>query len=87
MGVRSNRKSPRRSLLFTPGDNIRKMRKVAEVGADSVILDLEDAVAPSQKEEARQNVVTALSNMKFGRTERLVSYRVFHHARYYRKSE
>lgn len=42
------------------------------VGADSVILDLEDAVALNQKEEARQNVLTALANMDFGRTERLV---------------
>jgi citrate lyase beta subunit len=48
------------------------MRKVVEVGADSVILDLEDAVALSQKEEARQNVVTALAKMDFGQTERLV---------------
>ena len=72
MGASSKRKSPRRSLLFTPGDSIRKMRKVAEVGADSVILDLEDAVAVGQKEEARLNVLAALSNMDFGRTERLV---------------
>ena len=50
----------------------RKIDKVAQVGADMVILDLEDAVAVSQKEAARQNVVAALANIDFGQTERLV---------------
>ncbi|GMQ79575.1 MAG: citrate (pro-3S)-lyase subunit beta [Anaerolineae bacterium] len=72
MDARSMPKSPRRSLLFTPGDSIRKMRKAAQVGTDMVILDLEDAVAPGQKEEARLNVVDALDEIAFGRTELLV---------------
>lgn len=65
-------RSPRRSLLFTPGDSIRKMRKVAQLNADTVILDLEDAVAVDQKEEAREKVATALSKIGFGRSECLV---------------
>jgi len=72
MDARSIPKSPRRSLLFTPGDSIRKIKKAAQVGADIVILDLEDAVAINQKEEARGNVVSALSDITFEGMERLV---------------
>lgn len=58
--------------MFTPGDSIRKMKKVAQIGADAVILDLEDAVAIGQKEVARKSVESALANIDFGRAERLV---------------
>lgn len=44
---------PIRSWLFVPGDSERKLAKAAEIGADVVILDLEDAVAPEAKERAR----------------------------------
>jgi citrate lyase beta subunit len=72
MDARTNPKSPRRSLLFSPGDSVHKMTKASQLGADSVILDLEDAVAFDQKAEARENVVAALADIDFGRTERLV---------------
>ncbi len=42
-----------RSLLFVPGDSGRKFEKARHCGADGLILDLEDAVAPSRKAEAR----------------------------------
>ena len=42
-----------RSLLFVPGDSERKFDKARSCGADGLILDLEDAVAPSRKVEAR----------------------------------
>jgi citrate lyase subunit beta/citryl-CoA lyase len=45
-----------RSLLFVPGDRPDRMDKARDAGADAVILDLEDAVAPSRKNEARSNV-------------------------------
>ncbi|QIG54739.1 CoA ester lyase [Altererythrobacter sp. BO-6] len=45
-----------RSLLFVPGDSDRKFAKGRESGADVLICDLEDAVAPSQKEAARVRV-------------------------------
>jgi citrate lyase subunit beta / citryl-CoA lyase len=45
-----------RSLLFVPGDSRRKLEKAMSAGADALILDLEDSVAPSQKEGARQVV-------------------------------
>jgi citrate lyase subunit beta/citryl-CoA lyase len=45
-----------RSLLFVPGDSERKFNRGREAGADALILDLEDAVAPSQKAAARDHV-------------------------------
>lgn len=45
-----------RSLLFVPGDSDKKIAKIEGTQADIVILDLEDAVAPSQKPAARQKV-------------------------------
>ncbi len=46
-----------RSLLFTPADSPRKMAKGATLPADAIIADLEDAVAPSRKLEARALLV------------------------------
>ncbi len=42
-----------RSLLFVPADSERKLGKAADAGADALILDLEDAVAPARRPEAR----------------------------------
>lgn len=55
-----------RSLLFVPGDSERKMLKAASSGADALILDLEDSVAPSRKTEARQMVASFLANAPRG---------------------
>jgi malyl-CoA/(S)-citramalyl-CoA lyase len=49
-----------RSELAVPGTNTRAMEKAPTLGADLVFLDLEDAVAPDDKEQARANVVEAL---------------------------
>jgi citrate lyase subunit beta / citryl-CoA lyase len=49
-----------RSYLFAPGDSERLLSKVFDAGADAVVLDLEDAVAPSQKEQARRTVSEVL---------------------------
>ncbi|MGN3975165.1 HpcH/HpaI aldolase/citrate lyase family protein [Tsuneonella sp. SYSU-LHT278] len=49
-----------RSLLFIPGDSDKKLGKVAGCGADAVILDLEDSVAPAAKPAARQKVADFL---------------------------
>lgn len=62
----------RRSLLFMPGDSTRKMEKAVDLHADSIIADLEDAVALSQKQTARETVVTAFQRLDFGPTERLI---------------
>lgn len=62
----------RRALLFMPGDARRKIEKGAALDVDCIIMDLEDGVAFSQKEEARRTVRTALDELDFGRSERLV---------------
>ena len=54
--------APIRSFLFTPANHPRRVEKVFQVGADAVILDLEDAVAISEKPAARQDVVNAFSS-------------------------
>ena len=51
----------RRSTLAVPGSNPRFIEKAQGLAADEIFLDLEDAVAPSVKEEARKNVVAALN--------------------------
>ena len=51
---------PSRSFLFCPGNHPRKIAKVFDAGADAVILDLEDAVAVSEKAATRSPVVDAL---------------------------
>ncbi len=62
----------RRSLLFMPGDSRRKIEKGAALGADSLIMDLEDGVALNAKAAARTEVASALREIDFGRSEKLV---------------
>jgi citrate lyase subunit beta / citryl-CoA lyase len=49
-------------MLFVPGDSDRKFAKAAGIGADALILDLEDSVAPSMKIEARAKVAALLDD-------------------------
>jgi len=49
-----------RSELAVPGSNRRMLEKAPDAGADIVFLDLEDAVAPDDKEPARANIIEAL---------------------------
>lgn len=65
-------RAPRRSLLFAPGDDVRKLIKAAASAADSVILELEDGVAPERKPLAREQMVEILRQVDFGARERLV---------------
>jgi citrate lyase beta subunit len=64
--------SPRRAWLFTPGDNEHRLAKAAGLTVDVVILDLDDGVGPGQKAEARHNVVTAVTTLDFGLSERFI---------------
>lgn len=59
MAETSGRVAPR-SYLFVPGDRPERFAKALGTGADSVILDLEDAVAPDAKSRARESVASAL---------------------------
>jgi len=65
-------KYPRRSIHFVPGGNARMFEKSLGLAADSLILDLEDAVTPDRKEAARQQVCDWLQETDFGIQERLV---------------
>ncbi len=56
---------PRRSLLFTPGDRPEMLRKAPRAGADALVFDLEDAVAPDRKDEARAAVRDVLADPEF----------------------
>src|SRR5205823_5829323 len=60
---------PRRSVLYMPGSNARAIEKARTLPADGVILDLEDAVAPEAKEQARRQVVDAVKAGGFGGRE------------------
>lgn len=60
---------PRRSVLYMPGSNARALEKARDIPADSLILDLEDAVAPDAKAEARQQVCDAVKAGGYGRRE------------------
>ena len=60
---------PRRSCLYMPGANTRALEKAREIPADTLILDLEDAVAPEAKEEARAAILAAVSQGGYGKRE------------------
>jgi len=62
----------RRALHFVPGANEKFLRKALTLAADSLILDLEDAVAPEHKDAARASVTDWLREVDFGGRERIV---------------
>lgn len=64
MRLKSGR--PRRSMLYMPGNNPNMLQHCACLGADGVLLDLEDAVAESCKDDARRLVSWLLRDMDFG---------------------
>ena len=63
---------PRRSVLYMPGLNERALEKAKTLPADSLILDLEDSVAPEAKSAARDNVCAAVKNGGYGRRELVI---------------
>lgn len=63
---------PRRSVLYMPGSNARALDKAKEIPADALILDLEDAVAPDAKEEARAQVSSAVKGGGYGKRELVI---------------
>lgn len=60
---------PRRSALYMPGSNRRALEKARTLPADVLILDLEDAVAPTSKDEARRQVCEFVAARAFGYRE------------------
>lgn len=65
----ANKIRPRRSVLYMPGVNQRAMEKAKQLDSDAVILDLEDAVAPAMKEEARGLVCAQVTGGGYGHRE------------------
>ena len=60
---------PRRSLLYMPASNARALEKAQGLPADGLIFDLEDAVAPAAKVEARSGAVAAARSGRYGSRE------------------
>ena len=72
--VPSNTTRINRSELFVPGSKPELFEKASNSNADIICLDLEDAVAPQDKEQAKENVIEALKNHNFGK--KTVSVRI-----------
>ncbi len=70
--MRPNPSRLARSMLFVPASRPEMVAKAARSDADAVCLDLEDAVAPEQKEASRALVVQALTTLDFGHRTRMV---------------
>lgn len=60
---------PRRSALYMPGSNARALEKAKTLDVDCLLLDLEDAVAPDAKGEAREQIVSAVLGGGYGDRE------------------
>jgi citrate lyase subunit beta/citryl-CoA lyase len=65
---------PRRSCLSVPGSSDKMLAKAPGLGSDMVFMDLEDSVAPLEKESARGKVVDAIKNQDWG--EKVVCVRI-----------
>ena len=63
---------PRRSVLYMPGSNQRALEKAQGLPADALVLDLEDAVGPDKKVEARGLVVAAANSGAYGQREVII---------------
>ena len=62
----------RRTMLFVPGSNAGMIKDAGIYGADSLMFDLEDAVAISEKDSARLLVYNAVKTLDYGKTEIVV---------------
>ncbi|XP_025064410.1 citramalyl-CoA lyase, mitochondrial isoform X5 [Alligator sinensis] len=68
----SHKYVPRRSVLYVPADDKRKIQKIPSLKVDCAVLDCEDGVALNRKKEARQTVVKTLEEFEFGQTEKCI---------------
>jgi citrate lyase subunit beta/citryl-CoA lyase len=74
----------RRSCHAVPGSSERFLAKAPQLEADEVFLDLEDAVAPDEKDGARERVIEALRSLDFGETTVVVRVNGTDTPHYYR---
>ncbi|XP_038614724.1 citramalyl-CoA lyase, mitochondrial [Tachyglossus aculeatus] len=63
---------PRRAVLYIPGNDEKKIKKIPSLNVDCAVLDCEDGVAVNKKTEARLKVVKTLEEFDFGPTEKCV---------------
>ena len=63
---------PRRSVLYVPASNAKALAKLPELACDAVIFDLEDAVAPSEKDAAREALRDHFTTNLIARQERII---------------
>lgn len=68
----------RRSRIYLPGNSPRMIQKGPHLGADAVILDLEDSVSPEEKDAARILVARAIETLDFGGSEVMVRINPIH---------
>jgi len=71
-GTSSKTFRPRRSFLYIPGSSEKMLAKAPGTGADTVCLDLEDAVSYNMKEEARKYITKAINSTDYGNMEVIV---------------
>lgn len=64
--------TPRRAVLYVPGNDERKLQKITGLDVDCAVMDCEDGVAVNRKEEARNTIKKMLDNLDFGGTECVV---------------
>ena len=69
---------PRRSVLYIPGSNMRALEKGKTLPADALVLDLEDAVAPDVKEQAREQLIAAVVAGGYGKREIVIRVNGLH---------
>lgn len=63
---------PRRSVLYMPGSNAKVLEKAKTLACDAIIMDLEDAVAPEMKSDARDIIQNAISVGGYGAREIII---------------
>ncbi|XP_029460361.1 citramalyl-CoA lyase, mitochondrial [Rhinatrema bivittatum] len=68
----SHKYVPRRAVLYVPGNDERKIKKISSLDIDCAVLDCEDGVALNKKVDARLTVVKTLEEVQLGQTERCV---------------
>ncbi len=68
----------RRSALYVPGDSEKMLQKATEISSDMLLLNLEDGVAASRKDAARENIANALRTIDYGEREVVVRINGLH---------
>ncbi|XP_012578842.1 PREDICTED: citrate lyase subunit beta-like protein, mitochondrial [Condylura cristata] len=64
--------TPRRAVLYVPGNDEKKIKKIPTLNVDCAVLDCEDGVAANRKSEARLRIVKTLEEFDLGPTEKCV---------------